>query len=323
MAEQGSVQPINGDFYGKDIVSVGQFKEEDVVMVMSEADAMRSMVQENGRSNLLSDLVMANLFYEPSTRTFLSFEAAAKRLGAATISTQGVEFSSISKGETLEDTIRTVERYADTIVLRHETEGAARIAADFSDRPIINGGDGVGEHPTQALLDMCTILDEFGPYGELKIAMVGDLKHGRTVHSLARLLTLHGHPKLYYVSPPELAMPEDIVAEIGPAVRQEEVQDLHDVIGEVDVVYMTRIQHERFASEEEYGRLKGSFVLDAESMKRAKGRSIVMHPLPRVDEIDPAVDDDSRARYFEEVENGMYVRMALLAMVHGRSIRSE
>lgn len=323
MAEHGGLEPIAGDFAGKDIVSVGQFTEEDVIMVMSEVNAMRDMVRENGRSALLDDLVVANLFYEPSTRTFLSFEAAAKRLGAATVSTQGVDFSSMAKGESLPDTIRTVEQYADAIVLRHKDEGSARLAADVSEYPVINGGDGTGEHPTQALLDMYTILDEFGPYSELKIAMVGDLKHGRTVHSLARLLTLHGYPELYYISPPELAMPEDVIVEIGPETPQEEVQDLRDVIGEVDVVYMTRIQQERFASEEEYERLKGSFILDADAMKQAKDKAIIMHPLPRVDEIDIAVDHDSRARYFDEVENGMYVRMALLAMVHGRSIRNE
>lgn len=321
MAERGGPEPIKGKFEGKDIVSVGQFERSDVEMVMAEADEMRCMVEEQGRSDLLDDLVVANLFYEPSTRTFLSFEAAAKRLGAATISTQGVEFSSISKGETLEDTVRTVQQYADTIVLRHEEEGAARIAAEFSERPVINGGDGVGEHPTQALLDIYTIEDTFGPFAALKVAMVGDLKHGRTVHSLARLLALDSpHTKLYYVSPPELTMPDDVIESVGPNL-QEEVGDLHDVIDEVDVVYMTRIQKERFDSAEEYERLRGAFILDPEMMKRAKENTIIMHPLPRVDEISPAVDVDKRSRYFEEVQNGMYVRMALLAMVHGRSIR--
>lgn len=325
--------PIAGDFRGKSIVSINQFERPDVERVMTEADGMMTMVGVEGRDDLLKDLVIANLFYEPSTRTFLSFEAAAKRLGAATIATQGVEYSSISKGETLEDTIRTVDRYADTIDMRHSKHGAAAIAASVARVPVINGGDGVGEHPTQALLDLYTIKHKLGTAEDLTVTMVGDLKNGRTVHSLARLLTMYG-VKLNYVSPLALAMPEEIVDELQTGgTEQYATQDLREVMGESDVVYMTRIQKERFKPEKgpfkswrgrrQYNKVKNAYIVDASMMSEARDESmILMHPLPRVNEIHPEVDADPRAAYFDEVESGMYVRMALLALVNGRSILS-
>jgi aspartate carbamoyltransferase len=314
-------EPIAGNFTDKSIVRIDQFQPADVRQLFEEAENMAEMVAVEGQNDLLHDLTIANLFYQPSTRTFLSFEAAAKRLGATTISTQGVEYSSISKGETLEDTIRTVERYADTIALRHPEQGSAERAANTSGVPIINGGDGIGEHPTQALLDLYTIEESFESVEGLTVTMLGDLKHGRTVHSLARLLAMH-NVHLNYVSPVQLAMPENIVEELSGRVKQHATDDIHDVIGESDVLYVTRVQKEHFEPED-YARHKGAYVIDEQVMKMAKTDMILMHPLPRVDEIHPGVDHDSRAVYFDQVENGMYIRMALLALVNGRSVANS
>ena len=331
MATAELLEPIAGDFIGKDIVSTGQFDQQDVDRVLGEADGMAVMVSEQGRCDLLSDVVVANLFYEPSTRTFLSFEAAAKRLGAATIATQGVEYSSISKGETLEDTIRTVERYADVVAMRHSRAGAAAIAAEAARIPIINGGDGVGEHPTQALLDLYTIKHKLGRVDGLTVTMVGDLKNGRTVHSLSRLLALYG-ARLNYVSPKQLKMPESIVSELDEKGTEQYVtQDLLEVIGESDVVYATRTQRERFKPEHglfkalrgrrQYNKVKDGYIIDADVMRHAKPTDMILaHPFPRLNEIHTNVDSDPRAAYFDEVESGVYVRMACLALVLGRSI---
>lgn len=313
-------EPINGDFTDKSIVSITQFDRDSVEQLFDEADAMVEMVADQGRDDLLADKMVANLFYQPSTRTFASFEAAAKRLGAGTIATQGVEYSSISKDETDEDTALTIERYVDTIVLRHPEQGSVAKAASVTEIPIINAGDGIGEHPTQALLDLYTIEEELGAAENLTVTMVGDLKYGRTVHSLARLLGLY-NVRLNYVAPPELAMPETITNEISSSnIEQHSTANLHEVISESDVVYMTRIQKEHFSSLEEYERYKGAYVVDLDTMKHAKQEMILMHPLPRVDEIHPGVDDDPRAVYFDQVENGMYIRMSLLALVNGYSI---
>ncbi len=320
---------IAGDFNGKDIVSVGQFERQDVDAVMREAEGMALMVQAEGRDDLLKDLVVANLFYEPSTRTFLSFEAAAKRLGAATIATQGVEYSSISKGETLEDTVRTVERYADIVDMRHPKSGAAAIAAEYTRIPIINGGDGKLEHPTQALTDVMTILHKLGTLEGHNITMVGDLKNGRTVHSLARMFGLYG-AQVNYVSPKSLRMPSEIIDELGDKLKQYETTDLEDVLSQTDVLYVTRVQKERFKPEagpfkalrakRAYDRVKNAYIIDEAIMRSAPKDMILMHPLPRVNEISPGVDKDPRAAYFDQVESGMYVRMALLALISGRSI---
>lgn len=316
------VAPISGDFKGKDVVSIAQFERPDVDEVLQEADAMVKAVDRRGRIDLLSDLVVANLFFEPSTRTFMSFEAAAKRLGAATIAVQGVQYSSISKGETLADTIRTVASYADAISMRHPEAGSALIAAEASRVPVINGGDGVGEHPTQALLDLYTIKQNVGEIDGKKITMIGDLKHGRTVHSLAQLLALYG-AELNYVSPESLAMPSELVKKLSAAgVRQYATTDLLEVIPETDVAYVTRVQGERFANPQEYEAIKDAYIVNAEVMEGAKRDMILMHPLPRVNEISTEVDSDPRAVYFDQVENGMYVRMALLALTAGRSARS-
>jgi aspartate carbamoyltransferase catalytic subunit len=262
----------------------------------------------------LAGQVMAALFYEPSTRTRLSFEAAMLRLGGATMGTDNArEFSSAAKGETLEDSIRIVSGYADVIVLRHSEEGAARRAAAVSTVPIINAGDGPGQHPTQALLDLYTIRDELTRIDGVRVAMVGDLANGRTVRSLAYLLSKFKDIRLWFVAPPQVVMRPDLKAHLDEhRVPWQETQDLESVLPEVDVVYMTRIQKERFKDPAEYEAVKGVYRIDKSALARMRKYAIVMHPLPRVDEIDPEVDDDPRAAYFRQARNGLHVRMALL-----------
>jgi len=262
----------------------------------------------------LAGQVMAALFYEPSTRTRLSFEAAMLRLGGTTMGTDNArEFSSASKGETLEDTIRIVSGYADVIVLRHNEEGAARRAAAVSTVPIINAGDGPGQHPTQALLDLYTIRDELSRIDGVRVAMVGDLANGRTVRSLTYLLSKFNEIKFWFVAPPQVAMHDDLKTHLDEhQLPWVETQDLDAVLPEVDVVYMTRIQKERFTDPEMYNAVKGVYRIDRRSMALMRKYAILMHPLPRVDEIAPEVDEDPRAAYFRQARNGLHVRMALL-----------
>jgi aspartate carbamoyltransferase catalytic subunit len=262
----------------------------------------------------LAGQVMAALFYEPSTRTRLSFEAAMLRLGGATMGTDNArEFSSAAKGETLEDTIRIVSGYADVIVLRHNEEGAAKRAAAVSSVPVINAGDGPGQHPTQALLDLYTIRDELGRIDGVRVAMVGDLANGRTVRSLTYLLSKFKDIKISFVAPPQVAMRADLKAHLDEhRVPWVETEDLDAVLPEVDVVYMTRIQKERFTDPDAYNAVKGVYRIDKQAMARMRKYAILMHPLPRVDEIAPEVDDDERAAYFRQARNGLHIRMALL-----------
>jgi aspartate carbamoyltransferase catalytic subunit len=262
----------------------------------------------------LAGQVMAALFYEPSTRTRLSFEAAMLRLGGDAIGTDNArEFSSAAKGETLEDTIRIVSGYADVIVLRHNEEGAAKRAAAVSTVPVINAGDGPGQHPTQALLDLYTIRDELSRIDGVRVAMVGDLANGRTVRSLAYLLSKFKDIKLWFVAPPQVAMRDDLKAHLDEHhVPWVETQDLESVLPEVDVVYMTRIQKERFSDPEDYNAVKGVYRIDKSSLAVMRKYAILLHPLPRVDEIATEVDDDPRAAYFRQARNGLHIRMALL-----------
>jgi len=306
-------------FYGKDILSVKQFARNDLEYVFSVAREMEEMVRRVGSFDLLKGKILANLFYEPSTRTSSSFTSAMERLGGSVIPISEVRYSSVSKGESLPDTVRTLEAYADVIVLRHPEMGSAELAARYARKPIINAGDGGGEHPTQALLDLHTIQEEMGHVDGLTVTMVGDLKYGRTVHSLARLLTLYD-VRLNYVSPDILRMPEHICEEVkGHGIEQAEFTSLDPVIGESDVLYVTRVQKERFEDEKIYESVKGAFVITPETLQSAKEEMIVMHPLPRVGEISMDVDDDPRAAYFRQMEYGLYVRMALLAMVLGKA----
>ncbi len=316
----GLAPRLDNGFYGQDIISVSQFTRENLEYVFGIAEEMRAIVKRVGSTDLLKGTVLACLFYEPSTRTSSSFIAAMSRLGGTVIPiTQGVQFSSVSKGESLPDTIRTLESYADVMVIRHPEMGSAQIAADYARKPIINGGDGVGEHPTQALLDLFTIKEELGRVDGLDIGMVGDLRYGRTVHSLARLLCLYDI-RFNFVSPEILRLPLDVMNEIRKhGLPVTETYDVADIISDVDVLYVTRVQKERFADLAQYEEVRGLYVITPELMGQAKEKMIVMHPLPRVGEISYGVDSDPRAAYFRQMENGMYIRMALLAAVLGKA----
>jgi len=306
-------------FFGQDILSVAQFDREDLETIFAVAHEMYGMVERIGTFDLLKGKVLTNLFYEPSTRTSSSFIAAIERLGGSVVQINNVTYSSVSKGESLQDTVKTMESYTDAIVLRHPDQGSAAIAAQAASKPVINAGDGAGEHPTQALLDAYTIREEMGRIDGLTITMLGDLKYGRTVHSLAKLLTLFD-VKINYVAPEILQMPELLVKEVDAAgIEQYETTDLDEVLADTDVLYVTRIQKERFEDSSEYDLVKNSYVITAETMRDAKENMIVMHPLPRVGEIATEVDDDPRAAYFRQMEYGMYVRMALLSLVLGRA----
>ncbi len=306
-------------FYGKDILSVKQFSRADLEYIFAVAHEMREMVERVGTFDLLKGKILANLFYEPSTRTSSSFTSAMERLGGSVIPINEVRYSSVSKGESLPDTVRTLECYADVIVLRHPEVGASALAAQYARKPIINAGDGIGEHPTQALLDLFTIVEELGQVDGLTVTMLGDLKYGRTVHSLARLLSLYD-VRLHYVSPEILRMPPEIIEELNQkGIPQSEHTSLDEVLPETDVLYVTRVQKERFENPAEYESVKDAYVITPEVMQRAKERMIVMHPLPRVGEISMEVDADPRAAYFRQMEYGLYVRMALLAMVLGKA----
>ncbi|MCC6791715.1 MAG: aspartate carbamoyltransferase [Thermomicrobiales bacterium] len=296
------------------VVEVGQFDRTDVERLFAEADRLRNL-PPGQRS--LAGCILATIFYEPSTRTRLSFESAMLRLGGGVISTENArEFSSAIKGETIEDTIRIVAGYADAIIIRHYELGAARRAASVATVPILNAGDGPGEHPTQALLDLYTIRHELGRIDGLKIALVGDLRFGRTARSLSLLSCLTEGTELIFVSPPEVPMGPDIRRKLDASgVRYRDESDLTRVLPEVDVVYQTRIQKERFATPDEYEAARGVYVLDPTAYERLNPNAIVMHPLPRVDEISPSVDADRRSAYFRQAHNGVYIRMALLESV--------
>ena len=298
------------------IIKAQQFDRELLDEIFAVATEMENVAVEG--SDILRRKVMATLFYEPSTRTRLSFEAAMRKLGGEVITTESArEFSSAAKGETLEDTVRVMEGYSDVIVLRHFESGAAERAAAVSRIPIINAGDGPGQHPTQALLDIYTIKKELDKLDGISIAMVGDLANGRTVRSLSYLLTKYDGIKIYFVAPEVVRMHDDIkeyLAEHNTFFAEEE--DLREVVPKVDVIYQTRIQKERFGERtEDYEKAKGKYIIDKNILKIMKKDAIIMHPLPRLDELKPEVDDDPRAAYFRQAQNGLYIRMALLKMI--------
>ena len=298
------------------VVEVSQFDRRGLEQLFATADEMRAIERPSTRQ---AGRILATIFYEPSTRTRLSFESAMHRLGGAVISTENArEFSSAIKGETVEDTIMMASGYADAIVLRHHEQGAAARAAAVSTVPIINAGDGPGEHPTQALLDLYTIRHELGRIDDLTIALMGDLRYGRTARSLALLTRLSTNARLLFVNPPETPMGEDVrqaLTEAGIPFTEE--PDLNVALPQADVVYQTRVQKERFASEADYQAAKGIYVLGPTAYERLRSSAIVMHPLPRVDEISTDVDTDPRSAYFRQAQNGVYVRMALLDMLLG------
>jgi aspartate carbamoyltransferase len=307
-----------GNLKGKDILHGNQFSKKEIDTIIKNASYFEKELKKKNSLNLLKGKILATLFFEPSTRTRLSFETAMQRLGGGVISMGSVESSSVIKGETLVDTVRTVSQYADVIVIRHPRIGSAKEAADAVPIPVINAGDGIGQHPTQALLDIYTIHKELGSLKNLVISMVGDLKNGRTVHALVELLSLF-QARLYFVSPGSLRMPEEIASNLKQrGIEIEETEDFRKAASESRLIYMTRIQKERFENLSEYERVKGYYIIDEKFLKGLKNKVTILHPLPRVDEISPEVDTYPGAAYFRQVRNGVFVRMALLAMVLGR-----
>ncbi len=301
-------------FKGRDIVSIKELSKSDMERIFEVAREMIPVARGEQKSELLRGYILANLFFEPSTRTRMSFEAAMLRLGGSVLGFSNPSSTSLSKGETLADTIRMFDSYSDVIVIRHPYEGSARLAAEFAEHPVINAGDGAGQHPTQTLLDIFTIVQEFGDVQGLKIALIGDLKYGRTVHSLAYALSKLG-AELYFVSPPLLKMPLHILRELKG--NYTETEKIEDIVSEVDVFYVTRIQKERFPDPTEYRKVAGTYAIDARLLQAAKKNAIVMHPLPRVNEIKVEVDKLPQARYFKQAFYGVPVRMALLSLVLG------
>lgn len=300
------------------VLSTRQFSDPLILQRLFDlALEMEKNVKSEKLFPILNGKVMAALFYEPSTRTRFSFESAMNRLGGRVISTEAAgQFSSVTKGETLEDTIRIVAGYSDVIVLRHSEEGAALRAANVSRVPVINAGDGIGEHPTQALLDLYTVWREQGKMDSLNIVMMGDLLYGRTVHSLVQLLSIFPHNTITLVSPPNLKMPQSYLESLREKnVSYQEVEKLPEDLSHVDVLYVTRVQKERFSNLKEYEEMKNCCKVNASVLKRLPPRAIIMHPLPRVGEISPEIDNDPRAAYFRQAGNGLFVRMALLELL--------
>lgn len=315
---------INGNFKGKDILSLDQFSTKDFLLLFKLAKKMKIFAQNARPLKNLSGNIITLIFYEPSSRTFGSFAAAVKQLGGQTIEIQDPQhFSSVSKGETLEDTIRVFEAYSDAIIIRHPKVGSASTAAQSADFvPVINAGDGTGEHPTQALLDLCTINENHNHLDGLTGVMAGDLLNGRTVHSLIRGLSLFKNNTLFLLSPKELKLSEDDFKDFTKrGIKLIEIESEHDMPKNADFWYWTRVQKERFVSLADYEKVKNRFVVSKKLVDQTAGKkTIIMHPLPRVGEIDTEIDSDKRAVYLRsEIRNGMYVRMALLALVLGKA----
>lgn len=299
---------------GKDIISIPELSKEEILAVLENARSLKKEPQPK----LLENHVMGSCFFEPSTRTRLSFETAMQRLGGRVVGFADPSVTSTKKGETLYDSIRIIGQYVDVIAMRHPLEGSARRASEATNKPILNGGDGANQHPTQTLLDLFTIEECQKKLDGLDIALVGDLKYGRTTHSLAQALT-HFGAHLYFVAPNSLQMPNYICEELKAKNIQFSLHEkIEDVIDKVDVLYMTRIQGERFADQIEYQKIKHIFVLTAKMLENVRPNLSVLHPLPRVSEITTDVDTTKHAYYFEQAENGLYVRQALLAMVLGK-----
>jgi aspartate carbamoyltransferase catalytic subunit len=302
------------EFKGRDIISIEDFSQKEINHILDVGKTMESIAKCG--SDILKGKILATLFFEPSTRTRLSFETAILKLGGNYIGFAEPDITSARKGENLADTVRTVENYADAIALRHSLEGSTKLAAEFSKVPVINAGSGSEEHPTQALIDLYTIRKEKGKIDGLKVAVLGDLRYGRTVHSLAYALALY-NIELYLVSPESLRMRKDVLQTIKNKIQVNENANLDTIMPQIDVLYATRIQKERFPNAAEYAKVKGAYKIDLKTLKDAKKDMIILHPLPRVDEIAPEVDNTPQARYFQQVWNGIVVRMALLALVLG------
>lgn len=300
------------DFRGRSIISVRDFTREEIEFILNRAEE----VERNPPGEVLKGKILACLFFEPSTRTRLSFEAAMERLGGRVIGFSEAGVSSVAKGESLVDTVRTVEGYCDAIVIRHPREGSARLCSRVARVPVINAGDGSNQHPTQTLLDLYTIRREKGRL-DVEVAILGDLKYGRTVHSLAYALGMF-KARITLVSPRGLEMPREVLSDLRrTGVEIKEVTSLEDAVPRVDVLYVTRIQKERFPDPEEYEKVKGAYRITPETLRNAGEELIILHPLPRVDEISPEIDATKHAKYFEQVRYGIPVRMALLSLILG------
>ena len=306
------------DFKGKDILDGAQFTHEEIETIMDAAEDMRLRLEESRVLDLMKEYILATLFFEPSTRTRLSFETAMHRLGGEVVGFASAGTTSSAKGESLADTIRTIDQYADVIVIRHPEIGSAKVAAEVATAPVINGGDGAGQHPTQALLDLFTIRSERGHLDDITIVLCGDLKYGRTVHAGVELYK-HYDCNLILVAPDQLSIPHEITTRLREGgVRIEETTDLESALKKADVLYMTRIQKERLDDPAEYERLKSSYILTREMVEQIRPEVTILHPLPRVNEITTDVDSLPGAAYFRQVKNGIYIRMALIALVTGR-----
>ena len=305
------------NFKGKDIISIKDFSKPEINYILNYSKKMVDFAKGKRYKDILKGKVMSSLFFEPSTRTMLSFGCAMNRLGGRVIGFSDPGKTSQKKGESLADTIRMADSYSDLIVIRHPQEGAARLAAEFAEVPIINAGDGAGQHPTQCLLDLFTILTEKKKIEGNKVILLGDLKYGRTVHSLAYALSLYG-AELTFVSPKSLQMPKEVIDECKDlGLKPVSTTNLEKSIRDADVLYVTRIQRERFPDAEEYNKVVGTYTIDNKLLQNAKKDLIIMHPLPRVAEINPEVDKTPHALYFKEAFNGVPVRMALLSLTIG------
>ena len=295
----------------KNIISIKDFEREDIEYILNEASKLEDIAKSREVSEELKGKLLGLMFFEPSTRTKMSFETAMKRLGGDCIGFETSGSSSVSKGESIADTAKMFEGYSDALVIRHELEGVSKFISDIVDVPVINAGDGAGQHPTQTLLDLYTIKNEIGHIDNLKIALIGDLKFGRTVHSLSNALGLFDNVKIYLVSPPELRMPQEILHDISKTnIVYEEVESIEEIIDDVEVLYVTRIQKERFGDIEDYLKIKGAYIVNR---KMLEGKNlIVMHPLPRIDEIADDVDNTKYNKYFTQAANAVPVRMAIL-----------
>lgn len=302
-------------FKGRDIISVRDFSRKEIDYLLKTTKKVEKTTED--KLKVLSGRIMGTLFFEPSTRTRLSFEVAMKKLGGEVIGFSEPALTSIKKGETLADTVRVIENYVDVIVLRHPLEGSARMAADYASVPVINAGSGAEEHPTQAFLDLYTIYKEMGRIDGLNIGILGDLRYGRTVHSLTYALSLYDDITLYLISPEQLKMRKEVLETIKDKIEFKETSRIEEVLPELDVLYVTRIQKERFPDPAEYQKVKGAYKITIPILEKAKKNLILMHPLPRVDEVDVEVDKTRHAVYFKQVKYGLMTRMALLGLVLG------
>jgi aspartate carbamoyltransferase catalytic subunit len=304
---------MKNHFYGRDIVSIKEFDKEDLDFLFKSTEKLRDMHQ-NEKRELARGRILGYLFFEPSTRTRLSFEAAMASIGGSSMGIADAKSSSLEKGESLADTVRVIDQYSDVIVLRNQLDGSSRFAAEVAEHPVINAGSGTEEHPTQAMLDLYTIWKEKGRIDGLKIGIVGDLKYGRTVYSLLYGL-INYNAEIHLIAPPLLKIRKESIFGVENKIKIHEHEALNDVLKELDVVYVTRIQRERFPDTQEYEKVKGSYIIDSKILQNAKSDVIVMHPLPRLDEVSHDVDNSPAAKYFAQVAYGKDVRATLLALV--------